>query len=200
MKKTLITILATVLVCCCVVGGTLAWLMDSTETITNTFTVGNVDIELKETDANGNVLNASAADQKASFKMLPGNTIAKNPTITVKANSEASWLFVKVEKSSTLDTYITWVIADGWTELESGVYYREAAATADADDEPISILKGDSVTVKNNVTKAQMDALNAADATQPTLSFTAYAVQKDANVNSAAAAWSVATTGNLPTT
>lgn len=196
MKKTLITILATVLVCCCAVGGTLAWLMDKTETITNTFTVGNVDIELTETG----VTTAADGSMSKEFKMVPGNTIEKDPKITVKANSEASWLFVKVEKSSTLDTYITWVIADGWTELESGVYYREAAATADADDEPISILKGDSVTVKNNVTKAQMDALNAAGATQPTLSFTAYAVQKDANVNSAAAAWSVATTGNLPTT
>ena len=34
MKKTLITILATVLICCCVAGGTLAWLMDKTETNT----------------------------------------------------------------------------------------------------------------------------------------------------------------------
>ena len=178
MKKTLITILATVLVCCCVAGGTLAWLMDSTKTVTNTFTVGNVDIELKETDAGGNILNATETAQNASFKMVPGNTIKKDPKITVKANSEASWLFVKVEESSTLDTYITWVIADGWTELESGVYYRDAAATTNADAEPISILKGDSVTVNNGVTKAQMDALNEAGATQPTLSFTAYAVQK----------------------
>ena len=192
MKKTLITILATVLVCCCAVGGTLAWLMDSTQSITNTFTVGNVDIELTETDAEGNVLNASATAQNASFKMVPGSTIAKDPKITVKANSEAAWLFVKVEESSTLDTYITWAIADGWTALadEDGVYYREAAATGNADATPISILKDNSVTVNSGVTKAQMDALNAGGTTQPTLKFTAYAVQKE-NLT-VTAAWAAA--------
>lgn len=178
MKKTIITILATALVCCCVIGTTLAWLTDKTEPITNTFTVGNVDIELTES-ANLNL------------KMVPGSTIAKDPTVTVKAGSEACYVFVKIEASTTLDTYITYTVAEGWTALgsESGVYYRECAATAD--DVSYAVLANNQVTVKDSVTKKQMDALSATDAVAPTLTFTAYAVQSE-NVADAAAAWKIA--------
>ena len=48
----------------------------------------------------------------------------------------------------------------------------------------------DEVTVKNTVTKAMVDAIEQKTATEPTLTFTAYAVQK-ANVDTAAAAWNI---------
>ena len=186
MKKTLITILATVLVCCCVVGGTLAWLMDKTAPITNTFTVGNVDIELNET---------GTTDNAKSFKMVPGSTIAKDPKVTVKANSERCWVFVKIDESANLDDFITYTVATGWAELTagSGVYYRDQAAT-DV-DVTYSVLAGDAVTVNNTVTKDQMDAITVGTATAPTLTFTAYAVQYDAtSITTAAEAWTIATT------
>ena len=82
-KKTLALVLALTLLVAGVVGGTLAWLTDQTAEVKNTFTVGDINIGLTETTAD--------------YKMIPGNTIAKDPTVTVKANSEACWLFVKVE-------------------------------------------------------------------------------------------------------
>ena len=42
---------------------------------------------------------------------------------------------------------------------------------------PYSVLANDQVTVKDTVTKADMNALKADDAIQPTLTFTAYACQ-----------------------
>lgn len=173
MKKKVLSIVAVVLVLCCAIGGTLAWLTDKTASVTNTFTVGDINIELTETTTN--------------YKMVPGNTISKDPKVTVKANSEACWLFVKVEKSANFDSFMTYDMADGWTELPSvtGVYYREVAATTAATD--FSVLKGDSVSVKDTVTKADLNALT--QNTFPTLTFTAYAVQKD-NVADAATAWS----------
>ena len=173
MKKKVLSIVAVVLVLCCAIGGTLAWLTDKTASVTNTFTVGDINIELTETTTN--------------YKMVPGNTISKDPKGTVKANSEACWLFVKVEKSANFDSFMTYDMADGWTELPSvtGVYYREVAATTAATD--FSVLKGDSVSVKDTVTKADLNALT--QNTFPTLTFTAYAVQKD-NVADAATAWS----------
>lgn len=175
MKKKVLSIVAVVLVLCCAIGGTLAWLTDKTASVKNTFTVGDINIELTETTTN--------------YKMVPGNTISKDPKVTVKANSEACWLFVKVEKSANFDSFMTYDMADGWTELPSvtGVYYREVAATTAATD--FSVLKGDSVSVKDTVTKADLNALT--QNTFPTLTFTAYAVQKD-NVNSAADAWAKA--------
>lgn len=178
-KKALLCAVAVVLVLCCAIGGTLAWLTDKTEPVKNTFTVGDISIELKETTSD--------------YKMVPGNTIAKDPKVAVKAGSEACWLFVKVEKSANLDRFISYTIAGGWQALTGadGVYYREVDAAAAKAGMTYSVLANDRVTVKDTVTKADMNGLTAA--TYPTLTFTAYAVQKD-NVADAASAW--AKTGN----
>lgn len=162
MKKTLITILCTVLACSCVMGVTLAFLMDKTETITNTFTVGKVDIDLKETTGD-------------NYKMIPGATIAKNPKVTVKAGSEACWLFVKITETGNGDAdnkYITYTNY-GWTALagETGVYYREVEElTAEgAQDRIFDVFTNNEVTVGTNVTQATGEV---------TIAVTAYAVQK----------------------
>ena len=170
-KKALALVLALTLLVAGVVGGTLAWLTDQTAEVKNTFTVGDINIGLTETTAD--------------YKMVPGNTIAKDPTVTVKANSEACWLFVKVTESTDLKDFITYAIAEGWTALPGvdGVYYREVPASAA--DQPFSVLKGDAVTVNSDVTK---EMLTAKDFANPTLTFKAYAVQKD-NVASASDAW-----------
>ena len=171
-KRTLIILVALVAVFGMAVGGTIAWLTDQTEPITNTFTVGNINIELKET--------------ATEFKMVPGVTIVKDPKITVKSGSEACYLFVKVEKSTNLNDFITYTMAAGWIALTSvdGVYYREVNATAS--DTTFSVLANDQVTCNNTVTKAMMDALT--EATYPTLTFTAYAVQRSGSAT-AAEAW-----------
>ena len=176
MKKKLTVSLAVLaLVACMTAGATLAWLTAKTSSVTNTFTYGDINIELKETTGE-------------SYKMVPGNTIAKDPKVTVKANSEACWLFVKVEKSTNFDEFMTYGIADGWTKLDGvdGVYYREVASPTD--DTVFDVLKDNSVTVKTTVTKEQFNSLTST--TMPTLTFTAYACQKD-NVDSAADAWNL---------
>lgn len=174
MKKKLTVSLAVLaLVACMTAGATLAWLTAKTSSVTNTFTYGDINIELKETTGE-------------SYKMVPGNTIAKDPKVTVKANSEACWLFVKVEKSTNFDEFMTYGIADGWTKLDGvdGVYYREVDSPTD--DTVFDVLKDNSVTVKTTVTKEQFNSLTS----NPTLTFTAYACQKD-NVSTATQAWNL---------
>ena len=172
--KTLIVALAVMLVVGCAVGGTLAWLTDTTGPVVNTFTVGNIDIDLAETTTD--------------YKMVPGATISKDHKVTVKSGSEACWLFVQVTESDNLGSFISYTVDSNWTALSgvSGVYYREvAAATADVE---FSVLTNNQVTVKDTVTKAMMDAITNQTATAPTLTFKAYAVQK-AGVASATEAW-----------
>ena len=185
MKKTLLTILCTVLVCSCVMGVTLAFLVDKTDSITNTFTIGNIDIDLTEGD-------------NLDLKMMPGKTITKDPTVTVKAGSEACWLFIKIDEVN-ITNYITYTVDESWEELDgvAGVYYIEIG-NATASDTSYTVLADNAVTVKTSVTQAQLEAAKGDNA--PKLIFTAYAVQKDTVVASAADAWSVATTGELPTT
>ena len=173
-KKTLALVLALTLLVAGVVGGTLAWLTDQTAEVKNTFTVGDINIGLTETTAD--------------YKMVPGNTIAKDPKVTVKAGSEACWLFVKIEESTNLSSYISYTADSGWTALAgvSGVYYREVAASTA--DQAFNVLANNQVTVKDTVTKAMMDAIEDGAAANPTLTFTAYACQTD-NVTSPADAW-----------
>lgn len=174
MKKKLIALTAAfLLVIGAAVAGTVAWLTDKTEAKVNTFTVGNIDIDLTE----------STSD----YKMVPGETIAKDPKVSVTAGSEDCWLFVKVEEGNKVADFIDYTIDPSWTKLEDGVYYREVAA-ADTVQE-FSVLKDNQVTVKSTVTKTMMDGIT--EQTKPTLSFTAYAVQK-AGINTVADAWAKA--------
>ena len=170
--KTMFMILAVVLIVGISVGGTLAWLTATTESVVNTFTTSGIEITLAESD-------------DLDLKMVPGHTITKDPKATVKAGSEDCFLFVKLEKSTNFDTFMTYTIADGWEELTSAagpnyeVYYRvfdsKDNTNTNAKGTAYSILKDDQVTVKGNVTKADMNALTTA--TYPTLTVTAYASQ-----------------------
>lgn len=173
--KVFLSLLALVLVVGCAVGGTIAWLTATTEPVVNTFTYGKIKIELTETTG-------------TEYKIIPGVNISKDPKVTVKADSEACWLFVKVVEGGTfVANRVTYSIADGWTALDAtnypGVYYREVnAVTADTD---FYVLKDNQVHVSENLTKEDIKGLTE---THPQLIFTAYAVQKD-GINTATDAW-----------
>ena len=81
-KALLLTLCAVLLVAASVLG-TMAYLT-STDTVTNTFTVGKVEIKLDETD----VTNPNGPRVKAnSYKLMPGTTYTKDPTVTVLKGS-----------------------------------------------------------------------------------------------------------------
>ena len=176
-KKSLALVLALAMIVVCVVGGTLAWLIATTPEVKNTFTTSDIDITLAETTG-------------TSYQMIPGYTIAKDPKVTVLAGSEKCYLFVKVDKSTNFDTFMTYEMAADWTALDgvNGVYYREVAASTD--NQEFGVLKNDQVTVRDTVTKAMLNGLT--EATQPTLTFTAYACQYNSSNGTsftAAEAW-----------
>lgn len=198
-KKATIAVVALALVLCFAIGGTLAWLVDKTDKVVNTFTYGDINIDLWENDynpENGILDTSKKVTSESDYKMVPGNSMPKNPTVTVEADSEACWLFVKVDESSNFDTFMTYAIAEGWTQLTVDaegnaitdlIYYRKVdATTADTD---FTVLENNQVSVKEDVTK---EMLNADDFVAPTLTFTAYAVQRDSNITTVAQAWTIA--------
>ena len=172
-SKAFAAVLALALVLGCALGGTVAWLVAESGPVTNTFTYGDINIALTETTGE-------------DYKIIPGVDIAKDPKVTVEADSEACWLFVKVEEVGTfVADKVTYSVADGWTALtgQPGVYYREVGAvTADTD---FYVLKDNVVKVSDTLTKEDIKDIP----TGPTLTFTAYAVQKD-GIADAATAWS----------
>lgn len=90
-KALLLTLCAVLLVAASVLG-TMAYLT-STDTVTNTFTVGKVEIKLDETDVTS---PTGPRVQANSYKLMPGTTYTKDPTVTVKAGSEESYVRMKV--------------------------------------------------------------------------------------------------------
>lgn len=174
-KKMFIAMLALVLALGCAVGGTIAWLTKTTAPVINTFTYGNINIELTETTG-------------TEYKIIPGQDIPKDPKVTVKPGSEACWLFVKVEATGTfVEGKVTYAVdTANWTLVpgETNVYYHEVdAATALAGD-TFNVLAGNKVTVSNTLTKDDIKDIT----TNPTLTFTAYAIQKEGFAD-AKAAW-----------
>jgi len=190
-KKTAALILSVSLLLGATLGGTLAWLTDTTEEVTNTFTVSNVELELKETTE--------------VYKMIPGWTIEKDPLVTVKEGSEDCWVFLEVTKTADLDNYIRYAIdSNNWTKLDiateknvaiyycfakditadrnikvlaGGSYTYNNATPDDETDDITCTWKPNQVLTKPEVTEQMMEALEADGATLPQLSFRAYASQ-----------------------
>lgn len=167
-KKALAMLLSLVLVIGCVAGGTLAWLTATSNEVNNVFTTSDIGVSLEESD-------------NLNLKMVPGWTITKDPKATVTAGSEDCYLFIKVEKSANFDDFMTYAIAEGWTELSDadGVYYMIFDSKDTTNENKMgtaySVLKNDQVKVLDEVKKEDMNALT--EDTQPNLSFIAYAVQ-----------------------
>lgn len=177
MKKKLTTVLAIVLVVALSVAGTYAYLTSKTATITNTFTVGNVKIDLTETTG-------------TEYQLIPGKVHKKDPVVTVKGGSEKCYLFVKFEENGNAADYLTytsllaapdWTQGDG-TKIPSNVWYR--VVNKSADKTTFNLLANNTVTIKNNVTNENMEAASKAQ-----LVYTAYACQYEGFENNAAGAW-----------
>ena len=204
MYKAMLLVLCAVLLVAGSVMGTLAYLKAQTGTVTNAMTVGKVEITLDEAKVNvygeklakddsvwetGKELADRVADGN-KYKLIPGHTYVKDPKITVAANSEASYLFVRIRndingiEAADDNTIAQQMAANGWTPLESGsrIYYRSAAATAEeAKEYPVfaSFTIADDANdseYRNNISSETVVAV------------TAYAVQAD-GFSDAQAAW-----------
>lgn len=176
-SKTLVLALAVMLIVGATIGGTIAWLTDKTDEVVNTFTTSDIDITLTETGTENNA---------KEYKMVPGYTLSKDPKVTVSADSEDCYLFVKVtetfkditigDNTYGFDDFISYTIAAGWVETSegSGIYYKIIDA-ADKKNVAYSVLTDDQVSISENVTKEMMNAVGADN--YPKLTFQAAAVQ-----------------------
>lgn len=130
MKKTskalLLGLCALLLVGASVLG-TMAYLTAKTEQVVNTFTVGNVGIDLWESKLENGVLTSEHVKGN-EYHLLPGETYPKNPTVEVADRSEDCYLFVKVENNigaltitnteNGHKTIAQQMAANGWVAVE----------------------------------------------------------------------------------
>lgn len=187
-KKTLVIILALTVTMVTAAGGTLAFLY-GTQNVKNTFTYGDIQIDLEETDTG---LDPDQNPDTNQYPMLPGQPIHKDPKVTVYAGSLDSWLFVELTESWNFADYLSYTVADGWEPLEGvpGVFCRAVDAMGESQTFPM--IKDDLIYMKESVTLGQLATLTDAD--YPTLTIKAYAIQRSAAIEETAtaqAAWAL---------
>lgn len=186
-KRTIALLMAVVMLFGVVTGSTLAWLTAEAPEVTNTFTVGDVAIDLYETNKDG------ARTQANEYQLVPGNEYKKDPKVEVLSTTNVDcYLFVKFTENEEAKAYLDYIStltsANGWIKLtdtvpgeDEDVWYRTVLTTdstkawylleADADNTYANGYVGIDSTA---VTKESMSS-----AEEAVLEWDAYAVQKD---------------------
>lgn len=194
-RKILVSLAALALVAAISIGGTIAYLT-STDKVENSFTVGKVAITLDESkvDINGTAVTPAARVKANTYKLMPGHPYTKDPTVHVDADSEDSWIFVKVENGisdieaaeATGENAYTpiakQITNNGWTQLDgkTNIYYKKyTAGTTDKDLAVFGNFK-----IADNA----QDISGWGAAANAKITVTAYAVQAD-GFTTAKAAW-----------
>ena len=192
MYKAMLLVLCAILLVAGSVMGTLAYLQMTTKTVTNVMTVGNVSITLTETelDADGNVTGTIVATADSvtggpnTYKLIPNQSYVKDPTVTVAANSEACYVFVKVVNGiknieDADSTIAAQMVTNGWTVLNGDVYYKAIASSTSDTECPVFA----SFKISSAVTNATLATYQNA-----TITVQAFAIQSY-GFNTAAEAW-----------
>ena len=204
--KALLVVACALLLVAASVFGTMAYLT-STDTVTNTFTVGKVKITLDEAKVNPDGTLVEGADRvKAnSYKLLPGHTYNKDPMVTVLNGSEASYIKMTVtfSKASALDAIFAptgaeltsifngydaanWIYKGNTKDATADTrtyefWYKEAVGAPTADVALDALF--DSITVPGEITAEQLATIEGM-----TITVNAYAIQAD-GFTDANAAW-----------
>lgn len=147
-KKSIIMLVCALLIISSVAFGTIAYLTDR-ESVTNRFTVGDVEIIVDESkvDENGNAIPDADRVKENDYHIVPGGVYDKDPTMTVKAGSEESYvrMMVTVTKASQIKTifdelatrydkyaggFVPNEHVEGWNSAEWTYYGMTTDATA----------------------------------------------------------------------
>lgn len=195
-KALLLTFCAVLLVVASVLG-TIAYLT-ANDTVTNTFTVGQVAINLDEAKVteDGKAVTPDERVKANSYKLLPGHTYTKDPTVTVLSGSESSYIKMTVtfNKANELDAIFApnganltsifkgydsdYWIAKGNTENTDAntrtyeFWYKDAVGAPTADVKLKALF--DSITVPSTINNDQLKTIAGM-----TITVNAYAIQAD---------------------
>lgn len=178
MKKQIIAGLAAAMIGVGAIGGTFAYLTSGPQAVTNTFTVGaGVKITLDEAKVTelGEV-DGTERVYANEYKLIPGHTYKKDPTINVASDSDECYVFVHVENGITELEDETNTIASQLEEYEwkavngkTGYYYKENKYTAGS-----KVVVFDDFTIDSEETQATLQNYATAQ-----IKITACAVQTD---------------------
>jgi predicted ribosomally synthesized peptide with SipW-like signal peptide len=192
-KKIFVVALVVCILAISIASATIAYFTD-TESAKNTFTSGNVDIKLFETNNVGTEVEITAGANQLEFaNKYPGESFAKKPTIQNVAN-DAAYVAGIITLGSGAEADITGLLADddavkafltgGALNAASG-YATKIVRDATANTITIYIIATDAVAKDGKVVlfenvkiPAKWDSAEMAKFAKLTITVKAYAVQK----------------------
>ncbi|MBQ2763683.1 MAG: hypothetical protein IJF43_01410 [Firmicutes bacterium] len=189
-KNNVIMILILVVLLSITLIGTYAYQTYTQDTIKNTFTIGNVSVELYEIDQSGNKID----DINQEYALERGKTYNKNMVVNVGAGSEDCYVYIVMENdlanveagessanlndASAVDytPVATQIANNGWTKrttsnTDVNIYWKEIDVSTDAGEL-------DFMTEFRTKESFDYDLVRKEDNTPPVMSFTLYAVEK----------------------
>ncbi|MEA4920933.1 MAG: hypothetical protein VB078_08440 [Clostridiaceae bacterium] len=172
MKKILTFGLSMVIVAAIAITGTLAYLSDDTDSITNRFTFGNISMKLEETYA-------------ANSKIYPGAVIAKTPVITINAKSETCYVYALVDNGFASDMATLNISAD-WTAIgrtgTKTVYVYKTTVANSENDQALTAIFTQVTFSGENLTSANIETVAGSTITVDAFAYqSAERTQSDAN-------------------
>ena len=211
LKKILTLMCCAVLLVCISVGATVAYLT-SQDTVVNTFTVGNVQITLDETDVDpyGKQDGTTRVDAN-TYKLMPGHTYTKDPIVHVQSGSEECYVRAQVTVSDIAklkaafpvkdyptfyngDVFLLQMLVGGWDNtkwefktVNGGMYEFWYTAKVDARIQAVDL-----PAIFSTITiPGTADATAIANLNNVTVNVVAHAIQADgfADATAAWAAW-----------
>lgn len=174
-SKSIIITASLVIVLAIVIGTTYAWLSSKTTLLSNTFTYGDINISIIESDTNDEDGDSSTN----SYVIMPGANITKDTKVIVESGSEDCYLFIKINKANDFDKYMTYSVEDKWIKLDGyeDVFYIEVDKKIE--DQTFKVLKDDVIKVNSELTYADINDIEI----YPTMTISAYAVQRNENMD-----------------
>ena len=182
MKKKIVSVcLVVCLLATAIIGTTLAYFTDETEVVNNTFTTGNVTIDLDEAKVDEYGVKVEPAERVIanSYKLVPSATYTKDPTVHVAKGSEPCYVYVRIS-NSIAELIAPLAIEDGLTPMDGGDYYWNEVV--DARENAVDLTVFESFTVNKD---AVLTGVTAEDA----ITVQAFAVQTSGDFADAQAAW-----------
>ena len=174
MKRSKMIIASIVLALILLIGGAVAYFTD-TQSVTNTFTLGSVKIELTE----------PSWDEENGKNLVPGTEVAKDPTIKNIGRNKA-FVFIQTEEPCyNGGELLQYVVNEEWTEISGNVCtdsepvtktyaYGTSSAMTELDIQESTTTLFDSVTMDPALTQDDYTAVSGIDLK---IVVTAYGIQ-----------------------
>ncbi|MDU5106873.1 hypothetical protein [Clostridium sp.] len=201
-RKALTMVLCALLLVSATMFATIAYLTSKDE-VNNTFKVGNVHITLDEAKVKPDGTPVPNADRvkENEYKLIPGHSYTKDPTVTVEANSEECYVraLVTINKREALynlpsdiniedcfDINENWIFKSETEDIGEDTYtyefwYNTTVKTSSTDNPLPAVFT--TITVPSSLTNEQLNTLKDLE-----INVVAHAIQAD-GFDTAEKAW-----------